>query len=96
MADEAYRIPSSAVATALSQGRWCVFRWEQIVRKNVSLDYWKTCAAELCTEAGVNATFIDIRQKRLTVVLNVAAMPTQEQIQNSISAVEADRLRDST
>lgn len=74
----------------LQLGKWIVYRWEHLGWHGV-LDMWKQDLINRAP-ASVDLVFIDISKKDVTVVVNGAlTMPTFEQVQSSIAAIDYHR-----
>lgn len=74
----------------LRRGRWVVYAHEWLPH-GLELGEWKSATAKACTEAGLTAELVTYDATSTTIVLNTAAMPTLDQIEASISAIEQFR-----
>ncbi len=95
---EPYLVGQDAIAGELSRGKWCVYLHEWLGDEN-DLPTWRMQVAEHAAEFGVDVCFMDIPRKDMTLVANVQALPSFEQVTQSVAALEhyreqvADRRR---
>jgi hypothetical protein len=80
MADER---TAADVAEALRNGGWWLWPWDRI-GPNSDLAEWKASIEALCEEMSVGIDFIDVESKSVTVVFNLAAVPSYEAVRDLI------------
>jgi hypothetical protein len=78
------------LAAKLLNGKWLIARHEHL-GPDEDLPTWRDRLAAACTAMGVDADFILLARKDLTIVVNTAAPPTFDQVQDSIRAIEFHR-----
>lgn len=95
---EPYLVGQDAIAGELSRGKWCVYLHEWLGDEH-DLPTWRLQVAEHAAEFGIEVCFMDIPRKDMTLVANVHALPSFEQVTQSVAALEhyrgmvADRRR---
>ncbi len=80
------RVDFDVVAGKLAAGKWMAYPYEtygQLDRAE-----WNAELVKYLGECGVEAEVIDIPKKSVVVVVNCAAVPTQEQVTGSIAAID--------
>lgn len=78
-----------AVAGKLADGRWLVYPYEAYGQ--LDRGEWNAELVAYLAERGVAAEVIDIPRKSVTVVVNAAAVPSLEQVAESVAAIEHRR-----
>jgi hypothetical protein len=89
MVAELQRPDFDDVAGKLAAGRWLVYPYEaygQLDRAE-----WNAELVAYLAERGVSVEVIDIPRKSVVVVVNAAAVPTLEQVTESVAAIEYRR-----
>jgi len=89
---EPYLVGQDAIAGELSRGKWCVYLHEWL-GDDYDLPAWRDQVAEHAAEFGVEVCFMDIPRKDMTLVANVHALPSFEQVTQSVAALERYRER---
>jgi len=84
---EPYLVGLDAIAGELLRGKWCVYLHEWL-GDELDLPTWRTQVATHAAESGVDVCFIEIPRKDMTLVANVRALPTFEQVTESVAALE--------
>lgn len=81
-----------AMAGELLLGRWLLARWEHL-GPDEDLDSWKANLHAVCQEMGVELVAVDLIRRSLTLVFNGALkpQPTQQQVDDSVRAIEHAR-----
>lgn len=84
------RLPDFAdTAGELERGRWLVYPYEAYGQ--LDRGEWNAELVAYLAERGVSAEVIDIPRKSVAVVVNAAAVPTLEQVTESVAAIEYQR-----
>ena len=78
------------LAAKLLNGNWLIARHEHL-GPDEDLATWRVRLSAACTAMGVDADFILLARKDLTIVVNPAQPPTFDQVQDSIRAIEFHR-----
>ncbi len=89
---EPYLVGLAAIAGELLGGKWCVYLHEWLGDDH-DLPSWQAEVAAQAEEVGVQVCFVDIPRKDMTLVANVRAMPSFEQVTESVAALEDYRGR---
>ncbi|WP_460442418.1 hypothetical protein [Amycolatopsis stemonae] len=84
---EPYLVGQEAIAGELRRGKWCVYLHEWLGDEH-DLPTWRTQVATLAAESGVEVCFVEIPRKDMTLVANVRALPSFEQVTQSVAALE--------
>lgn len=77
------------VAGDLAAGRWLVYPYETYGQ--LDRDEHNEQLVKYLAERGINAEVIDLPEKSVAVVVNAAAVPTREQVTESIEAIVHQR-----
>lgn len=77
------------IATRLAAGNWLAYPYEAYGQ--LDRDEWNTELVAYLAERGVDATVIDIPKRSIAIVVNAAAVPSLEQVAESVAAVEYQR-----
>ncbi|EOD70457.1 hypothetical protein H480_00837 [Amycolatopsis vancoresmycina DSM 44592] len=83
---EPYLVGLEAIAGELLRGKWCVYLHEWL--GDDDLPGWQARVAAHAELAGVEVCFIEIPRKDMTLVANVRALPSFEQVTESVAALE--------
>jgi hypothetical protein len=83
------------LAGKLLNGNWCAVRHEN-AGPDCDLEHWKKCLDAWCTEFGVAVDYIDIKREDITVAYNLAAVPTFDQVQQTIARAIHERWMERT
>ncbi|MDQ7805047.1 hypothetical protein Q5425_14980 [Amycolatopsis sp. A133] len=89
---EPYLVGLEAIAGELLRGKWGVYLHEWL-GDELDLPGWRTEVAALAEQAGVEVCFVEIPRKDMTLVANVRALPSFEQVTESVAALEHYRDR---
>lgn len=89
---EPYLVGQEAIAGELRRGKWCVYLHEWLGDEH-DLATWRTQVATHAAENDVEICFVEIPRKDMTLVANVRALPSFEQVIESVSALERYRSR---
>ena len=84
---EPYLVEQTAIGGELKRGKWCVYLHEWL-GDDTDLDTWQTQVAELARQWEVEVCFVEIPRKAMTLVANVRALPSFEQVTESVAALE--------
>ena len=84
---EPYLVGLEAIAGELLRGKWCVYLHEWL-GDDLDLPSWQAEVAAHAEHAGVEVCFIEIPRKDMTLVANVRALPSFEQVTESVAALE--------
>ena len=84
---EPYLVEQDAIAGELGRGKWCVYLHEWL-GDDGDLPTWRAQVAARAEQAGVEVCFVEIPRKDMTLVANVRALPSFEQVTESVSALE--------
>jgi hypothetical protein len=84
---EPYLVGLEAIAGELLRGKWCVYLHEWL-GDEYDLPTWQSQVAEHAEGSGVEVCFVEIPRKDMTLVANVRALPTFEQVIESVTALE--------
>ena len=87
---EPYLVGQDAIAGELQRGKWCVYLHEWL-GDEFDLPTWRTQVATHAAGSGVEVCFIEIPRKDMTLVANVRALPSFEQVTESVAALEHHR-----
>ena len=87
---EPYVVGLEAIAGELLRGKWCVYLHEWL-GDDLDLPSWQAEVAAHAEHAGVEVCFIEIPRKDMTLVANVRALPSFEQVTESVAALEHHR-----
>jgi hypothetical protein len=82
-----YLVGQDAIAGELQRGRWCVYLHEWLGDDH-DLTTWRAQVAGHAARSGVEICFVEIPRKDMTLVANVRALPTFEQVTESVAALE--------
>lgn len=82
-----YLVGQEAIAGELQRGKWCVYLHEWLGDEH-DLPTWRTQVAEHAARSGVEVCFVEIPRKDMTLVANVRALPSFEQVVESVAALE--------
>jgi len=77
---------ATELAQGLSNGGFCVLRWELGDR-----DEQKRSLEALCHERGTDIIFIDLAPKNVTVVANIKAVPSEARVRLLIAGIDEAR-----
>lgn len=77
-------------AGKLQAGGWLVYPYEAYGQ--LDRGEWNTELVKYLAERGIAAEVIDIPRKSVTVVVNAVAVPTRDQVVESIAAVDYRRV----
>jgi len=77
------------VATKLAGGSWIAYPYEAYGQ--LDRGEWNAELVAYLAERGVTVEVIDIPRKSVAVVVNTAAVPSVEQVTQSIAAIEYQR-----
>jgi hypothetical protein len=89
---EPYVVGQEAIAGELQRGKWCVYLHEWLGDDH-DLTTWRDQVAAYAVQYGVEVCFVEIPRKDMTLVANVRALPSFEQVTQSIAALEHYRGR---
>ncbi|MFE0020492.1 hypothetical protein [Amycolatopsis sp. NPDC059021] len=78
------------VVDTLRHGRWAIFCHEW-ADDRIDPPRWREIVDAAATEAGIDAEFVVIEKRSLTVVFNRAAAPSFEQVRDSVEVIERYR-----
>lgn len=84
---EPYLVGLEAIAGELLRGKWCVYLHEWL-GDDLDLVGWQAEVAAHAERAGVEVCFVEIPRKDMTLVANVRALPSFEQVTESVAALE--------
>ncbi|MEV7092466.1 hypothetical protein AB0M80_06445 [Amycolatopsis sp. NPDC051045] len=84
---EPYLVGLEAIAGELLRGKWCVYLHEWL-GDDLDLPGWQVEVATHAERAGVEVCFVEIPRKDMTLVANVRALPSFEQVTESVAALE--------
>ncbi|WP_329055881.1 hypothetical protein OG738_19815 [Amycolatopsis sp. NBC_01488] len=84
---EPYVVAQEAIAGELLRGKWCVYLHEWLGDEH-ELATWREQVAAHAAESGVEVCFVEIPRKDMTLVANVHALPSFEQVTQSVAALE--------
>lgn len=84
---EPYVVGLEAIAGELLRGKWCVYLHEWL-GDDLDLPGWQAEVAANAEHSGVEVCFIEIPRKDMTLVANVRALPSFEQVTESVAALE--------
>ena len=87
---EPYVVGLEAIAGELLRGKWCVYLHEWLGDEH-DLATWREEVATHAAESGVEVCFVEIPRKDMTLVANVHALPSFEQVTQSVAALEHHR-----
>jgi hypothetical protein len=87
---EPYLVGQEAIAGELLRGKWCVYLHEWLGDEH-DLASWREEVATHAAKSGVEVCFMDIPRKDMTLVANVHALPSFEQVTQSVAALEHHR-----
>ncbi len=87
---EPYLVGLEAIAGELLRGKWCVYLHEWLGDEH-DLATWRDEVATHAAESGVEVCFVEIPRKDMTLVANVHALPSFEQVTQSVAALEHHR-----
>jgi hypothetical protein len=87
-----YLVGQQDIAGELQRGRWCVYLHEWL-GDDGDLATWQAQVAALAARSGVEACFVEIPRKDMTLVANARALPSFEQVTESVAALEHHRDR---
>jgi hypothetical protein len=90
--NEPYLVGQEEIASELRRGKWCVYLHEWL-GDDGDLTTWQTQVAALASRSGVDVCFVEIPRKDMTLVANVEALPSFEQVTESVAALEHYRSR---
>lgn len=76
-------------AGKLAAGRWVIYPYEAYGQ--LDRDEWNEQLVVHLAEQGVHVEVIDIPRKSVAVVVNAGAVPTFEQVTESVAAIEYQR-----
>ena len=85
--NEPYLVGQEAIAGELQRGKWCVYLHEWLGDEH-DLATWRTQVAAHAARSGVEVCFMEIPRKDMTLVANVRALPSFEQVTESVAALE--------
>ena len=85
--NEPYVVGQEAIAGELQRGKWCVYLHEWLGDEH-DLATWRADVATHAAESGVEVCFMEIPRKDMTLVANVHALPSFEQVTQSVAALE--------
>ncbi len=84
---EPYVVGLEAIAGELLRGKWCVYLHEWL-GDELDLPTWQAEVATHAEHAGVEVCFVEIPREDMTLVANVRALPSFEQVTESVAALE--------
>ncbi|RSM36079.1 hypothetical protein DMA12_41605 [Amycolatopsis balhimycina DSM 5908] len=84
---EPYLVGVEAIAGELLRGKWCVYLHEWL-GDDFDLEGWRELVAAEAERSGVEVCFVQIPRKDMTLVANVRALPSFEQVTESVAALE--------
>ncbi len=84
---EPHLVEQPDIAGELMLGKWCIYLHEWL-GDDGDLDAWQTQVATLAAQVGVEVCFVRIPRKDMTLVANVRALPSFEQVTESVAALE--------
>ena len=84
---EPYLVDQPAITGQLMLGKWCIYLHEWL-GDDGDLAIWQTQVATHAARSGVEVCFVEIPRKDMTLVANVRALPSFEQVTESVSALE--------
>ena len=84
---EPYLVAQEAIPGELQRGKWCVYLHEWLGDES-DLETWQTQVSECARRFGVEVCFVEIPRKDMTLVANVKALPSFEQVTESVAALE--------
>ncbi|HEY3477292.1 MAG TPA: hypothetical protein VGL02_00205, partial [Streptomyces sp.] len=84
---EPYLVDQDAIAGELQRGKWCVYLHEWLGDEH-DLPTWQAQVAARAAQSGIEVCFVEIPRKDMTLVANVAALPSFEQVTESVAALE--------
>lgn len=84
---EPYLVAQHDIAGELRRGRWCVYLHEWLGDEH-DLATWQAQVAGHAARSGVEVCFVEIPRKDMTLVANVRALPSFEQVTESVAALE--------
>ncbi|WP_072476781.1 hypothetical protein [Amycolatopsis australiensis] len=87
---EPYLVGQESIAGELRRGKWCVYLHEWLGDDH-DLATWRDQVAARAAESGVEVCFVEIPRKDMTLVANVEALPSFEQVTQSVAALEHHR-----
>ncbi|RSD22019.1 hypothetical protein [Amycolatopsis eburnea] len=90
VAEPYYVRDAAELAQKLALGLWVVLPREAL-GDDCDLDTWKAALRTACEPHDVDAFFVDIPRKDMTVAVNSAALPSDDEIHESVRRVELDR-----
>ncbi|MEU7783018.1 MULTISPECIES: hypothetical protein [unclassified Amycolatopsis] len=82
-----YLVDLEAIAGELQRGKWCVYLHEWLGDDH-DLPGWRAQVAAEAERSGVEVCFVEIPRKDMTLVANVRALPSFEQVTESVAALE--------
>jgi hypothetical protein len=82
-----YLVGQEAIAGELHRGKWCVYLHEWLGDEG-DLETWQAQVAALAARSGVEVCFVEIPRKDMTLVANVRALPSFDQVKESVAALE--------
>jgi hypothetical protein len=90
VAEPYYVRDAAELAEKLALGLWVVLP-RAALGDACDLDTWKPAVRTACEPHVVDPFFVDIPRKDMTLVVNPAALPTDDAIHESVRRVELDR-----
>jgi hypothetical protein len=84
---EPHLVGQEAIAGELQRGRWCVYLHEWLGDNNDPAT-WQAQVAAHAARSGIEVCFVEIPRKDMTLVANVGALPSFEQVTESVAALE--------
>ncbi|MCR6490355.1 hypothetical protein M8542_46875 [Amycolatopsis sp. OK19-0408] len=84
---EPYLVGQDDIAGELQRGKWCVYLHEWLGDEH-DLPTWQEQVAARAARSGVEVCFMEIPRKDMTLVANVHALPSFEQVIESVAALE--------
>lgn len=89
---EPYLVAQDAIADELLRGKWCVYLHEWL-GDDGDLPTWQAEVAAKASLSGVEVCFVEIPRKDMTLIANVRALPSFDQVTESVAALEDYRRR---